>query len=104
MSKQNKIIVAVHSDQPTREKIIKRLIVERGFALTPSDAGKLILPSVFDIDLSEAYFVISDNFNFRESPLTQQRLYELAARGIAVILGTPKLQKEFEFICEAYYS
>lgn len=103
MSKPNKIIVAVHSEPGTREKILKRLIVERGFALTPSDAGKLIQSTINDIDLSKAYFVIADNFNFRDSPISQQRLYELAARGIAVILGTPKLQREFEFICEAYF-
>ena len=102
--KQNKLIVAVHQDRLARDKILRRIVVELGFALTPSDAGKLIRTNVFDIDLTEAYFVIADNYNFRESPLTQQRLYELAARGIAVILGTPKLQKEFEFICQAYYS
>lgn len=101
--KKNKIIVAVHSDQDTRTKILQRLIVERGFALIPSDASKLIQSSVYDVDLSKAYFVIADNFNFRESEITRQRLYELAARGIAVIIGTPKLQAEFEFICEAYF-
>lgn len=101
--KQNKLIVAVHHDPVTRNRILKRLIVERGFALTPSDAGKLIKANVSDIDLTQAYFVIADNYKFRESPITQQRLYELAARGIAVILGTTKLQREYEFICEAYY-
>lgn len=103
MIKQNKIIVAVNSDPKIREKILKRLIVERGFAITPSDAGKLIKPTVNDVDLIKAYFVIADNYNFRDSPITRQRLYELAARGIAVILGTRKLQAEFEFICEAYF-
>jgi hypothetical protein len=101
--KQNKLIVAVHQDPTTRNKILKRLIVERGFALTPSDAEKLIKPSIGDIDLAHAYFVIADNYKFRESPITQQRFYEMAARGIAVILGTIKLQREFEFMCEAYY-
>lgn len=101
--KQNKIIVAVHSDPEVRIKILKRLIVERGFALTPSDAGKLIKQSVYDIDLTSAYFVIADNYNFRDGAITRHRLYELAARGIAVILGTPKLQQLYEFICEAYY-
>ena len=101
--KQNKIIVAVHSDPVQRSAILRRLIVEKGFALTPSDAGKLIQPSIYDINPDEVYFVIADNYKFRESPIMQQRLYELAARGIAVILGTRKLQAEFEFICEAYY-
>ena len=101
--KQNKIIVAVHSDPEVRLKILKRLIVECGFALTPSDAAKLIRASVYDIDLTKAYFVIADNYNLRDSPNTRHRLYEMAARGFAVIIGIPKLQAEFEFICEAYY-
>lgn len=101
--KQNKIIVAVNSDQDTRSKIMKRIIVDKGFALTPSDANKLIQPTVNDIDLTKAYFVIADNYNFRDNPITRQRLYELAARGIAVIVGVRQLQQEFEFICEAYY-
>lgn len=103
MSKQNKIIVAVHSDSELRTKILRKIIVDLGFARTQSDAGKLIKSSIDDYDLTKAYFIIADNYNFRESPITQQRLYELAARGIAVILGTPRLQREFEFICEAYF-
>lgn len=101
--KQNKLIVAVHPDPAIREKILKRLIAERRFALTASDAGKLISPSLADINLQEAYFVIADNVNLRDSPITRQRLYEMAARGMAVIIGTRKLQAEFEFICEAYF-
>lgn len=103
MVKQNKLIVAVHPDHDIRNKILKRLIIERGFALTPTDAGKLIKATVSDIELSGAYFVIADNYRFRESPITQQRLYQMAARGIAVILGATKLPREYEFICEAYY-
>lgn len=101
--KQNKLIVAVHPDAEQRARILRKIIVDLGFARTQSDAGKLIKTTIDDYDLSRAYFVIADNFNFRESPITQQRLYELAARGIAVILGTPRLQREFEFICEAYF-
>lgn len=101
--KQNKIIVAINSDRVAREKILKRIIVDKGFALTASDASKLIKPTVNDIDLTKAYFVIADNYNFRDNPITRQRLYEMAARGIAVIVGVRMLQQEYEFICEAYY-
>lgn len=101
--KPNKIIVAVHPDASTREKILTRLIIDCKFADIPSVAKKLIQPTISDIDLNNAYFVIADNYVFRRSPITQQRLYEMAARGIAVILGTNKLPQEYEFICEAYY-
>ncbi|MDR1629939.1 MAG: hypothetical protein LBS36_06975 [Oscillospiraceae bacterium] len=102
--KQNKIIVAVHSDNKIRGEILQRLIVKLGFARTPSDAAKIIRASVHDIDLSEAYFVLAGNYNFRESPLTTQRLFELAARGIAVVVSAKKIPKEFEPFCEAHYN
>lgn len=101
--KQNKIIVAISPDPEQRLEIIKRVLVNLGFALIPGDAAKLIKSSVYDIDLTTAYFVCADNFNFRESEITRQRLYELAARGIAVIVGVKRLPREFEFICEAIY-
>ena len=59
--------------------------------------------SVHDFDLSRAYFVLADLYNFRESPITTQRLFELAARGIAVIVGTRRLPPEFEPFCTAYF-
>jgi hypothetical protein len=102
--KQNKIIVAVHADGKTRAEMLQRLAVKLGFARTPSDAAKIIRASVHDIDLSAAYFVLAGSYNFRESPITTQRLFELAARGIAVVVSTKKLQKEFEPFCEAYYN
>lgn len=101
--KQNKILVAIASDDKERRAIIQRLLVKLNFALTPFDAGKLIKKSVHDIDLSDAYYVCAENFNFRDSEITRQRLYEMAARGIAVIVGVRRLPKEFEFICQAIY-
>lgn len=89
--KANKIMVAVSADKEARTRLLRRMAVDAGFALTPSDAGKLIRPSVHDIDLSRAYFVLADLYSFRESPITTQRLFELAARGIAVMVGTRRL-------------
>lgn len=87
----------------TKGKDSFRMAVDAGFALTPSDAGKLIRPSVHDIDLSRAYFVLADLYSFRESPITTQRLFELATRGIAVMVGTRRLPPEFEPFCVAFY-
>lgn len=102
--KQNKIFVAISPDDQARRLIMQRLLVRLKFAVTPSDAGKLIRPSVYDIDLNDAYFVCADNFNFREcGEITRQRLYEMAARGMAVIVGVRRLPREFEFICQAIY-
>ena len=50
-----------------------------------------------------ATMFVRPTHNLRDSPITRQRLYELAARGIAVIIGVKHLQAEFEFICEAEY-
>lgn len=102
--KQNKIFVAVSADPSHRLTIIQRILIDLKLAITPGDASKLIRKSVYDIDLSNAYYVCADNFNFRESEITRQRLYEMAARGIAVIVGVKRLPREFEFISQAYYT
>lgn len=102
--KHNKIIVAVSPDPVVRSQIMRRLLVEFKFACTLADAGKIIRPSVYDFDLRNAYFVCADNFRFSESDLTNQRLFELASRGIAVILGVSRLPSKYEFLCEAIFS
>lgn len=101
--KQNKIIVAVASDDKVRQRIIQRILMELNFAYTPTDANKLIRVNVHSVILQNAYYVCADNFRFSESPITLQRLYEMAARGIAVILGAKHIPSQYEFICEAYY-
>lgn len=101
--KQNKIITIVASNPQQRVKLIQRTLVQLNFALTNIDADKLIKNDVYDIELLTAYYVCADNFNFRQSPITTQRLYEMAARGICVIVGVKRLQKEFEIMCEAIY-
>jgi len=102
--KQRKIIACVSTDERERRSMIRQVLVDRGFARTPSDADKLIQLSAHDYDLVNAYFVAALSVNLRESPLTTHRLYELAAQGIAVIVGMKRLYKEHEFICEAFYS
>lgn len=101
--KQNKIITVVSSNPRGRTRMIQRTLVRLNFALTPGDADKLIMQDIYEVDLTTAYYVCADNFNFRKSPITTQRLYEMAARGICVIVGVRRLQREFEFICEAIY-
>lgn len=75
-------MVAVAADKEARTRLLRHIAVDAGFALTPS---------VHDIDLSRAYFVLADLYSFRKSPITTQRLFELAARGIAVMVGTRRL-------------
>ncbi|MBD9177931.1 MAG: hypothetical protein EGP82_01945 [Odoribacter splanchnicus] len=104
MKKENKIIVAVAADPDTRKAMLKRIIIDLGFAITPSDAGKLIKPTPHDINLSTAYFVFAELYAFKDSNITTQRLYELAARGFAVVIGTKKIPPEYEFLCTVYYA
>jgi hypothetical protein len=35
--------------------------------------------------------------------ITTQRLYELAARGICVIVGVKSLPREYEFVSQTFY-
>lgn len=102
--KPNKIKVIVCPENDIRRRIMQKVVQECGLALTASDASKLIKPTVYDYNLITSYFVVADMHNFRQSPLTNQKLYELAASGIAVIVGVRKLPPEFEFISETYYS
>ncbi len=101
--KRNKLIVAVSPDPVVRAQIMRHILVDLKFAYTHVDAGKLIRPSVYDFDLDNAYYVCADNFKFSESNFINQRLYELAARGIAVILGTKNIPARYEFLCDAIY-
>ena len=104
MKKDNKILVVVDPDPVERRRIIARLAVRLGFARIPSDAQKIIVDDLADVDLSTAYFVLCSTHNFRGAPITNQRLYELAARGLLVLVGTRYLPREYEFICRTFYS
>lgn len=103
MKKQNKIIVVVDPTLKNRRETIGRLLVDMGFARIKTDAAKLIRSSPHDFDLQSAYFVVADNYNLRSSPLTTQRLLEMACRGMAVVVGSRSLPREFEFCCQVIY-
>ena len=101
--KENKIFVVVSPDVRERERMLARLAVEMGFARIISDGLKIVSASVHDINLSTAYFVMASSYNFRGAVVTNQRLYELAARGIYVAVGVRSLPREYEFMCRVYY-
>lgn len=103
MKKTNKIHVAISADNAQRAAMIQKLIIGMGFASIPSDASKIIAPTPYDIDYANTYFVFADLYNFRDSNITTQKLYEMAARGFAVVIGVKKIPPEHEFLCTAYY-
>jgi hypothetical protein len=102
VKKSNKIMVAVSPDSNRRATMVARIAVDLGFARTQGDAGKIIRQTPYDYDLANCYFVLAERYNLRESPVTTQRLYELAATGIAVVIGVKKVPPEMEFLCEIY--
>ena len=103
IKKECKIIAAVSSDTEVRRKMLSRLAVLHGFARIHSDAVKIICNDIHSIDLGTAYFVLCDNYNFRGATLTNQRLYEMAARGLFIAVGVRSIPREYEFICKAFY-
>lgn len=103
MKKENKIFVAVSPDCDTRRKILAKLAVQVGLARIPSDAMKIIAEDIPDTELNAAYFILCASYNFRGATITNQRLYELAARGIFVAVGVKALPREYQFLCRAYY-
>lgn len=103
IKKDNKIFVVVAPGQQERERLIARLAVRLGFAQIPSDALKIIHPDIYSIDLATAYFVLCSNYSFRGSTVTTQRLYEMAARGICIIVGVKSLPREYEILSRVFY-
>lgn len=101
--KTNKLIVVSSTDRQRRTTLMRELLIEHKFALTNSDAAKLIRNDIYSVNLNKAYYVCVDNFKLSESQLTTQRLYELAARGIFVLLGVRSIPVKYELLCEAHY-
>ena len=102
MKKSNKIIVCLSQHEEDRLQMLARLLVNFGFARTNGDAKKIIAFSVFDIDLTTAYFTAVKTFNFRTSANTTQRLFQMALSGNLVLVGAKKIPPEMEFMCEIY--
>lgn len=102
MKKNRKIITAVARDPKTRKRLMADLLVRMELAATRGSASWLIRPSVFDYELQDSFVVAADNFNFRQSPYTTQRLYELAVAGMPVLVGCTRIPPEYEFITERY--
>jgi hypothetical protein len=103
MRKENKIVVVVDPDPEARRQMIARIAIKMGFARTVSDAMKIIQVSPFDYDLSLAYFVLAGTFDFKSSPIVTQKLFEMASKGQAVVVGSKRLPREYEFFCNAYF-
>ena len=97
----NKIKVVLCADDATRLNGVARLAVRCGFARTLSDAKKIVSPGIPELQ-GPCYFVLSSSYNFRSSPYTNQRLFEMAARGMAVIVGCRSLPREYEFLCDVF--
>ena len=100
--KTRKIIVCIATSEAESVKLMQKIIVRLGFALINSDAGKLIRKTPHDFE-RDSYFVFASSYNFRESPITTQRLYERALAGEAVVLGAKRVHPEFEFMCHIIY-
>lgn len=100
--KQNKIIVALCPDDELREKMVRKIAINLGFARTHGDAKKIIRENVADYDLPSSYFILAKQYSMRSSPETTQRLYQMALNGIAVVVGSKRIYPEHEFMCEIY--
>ena len=68
-----------------------------------SSVSYIISNDIYGIDLATAYFVFCSSYNFRGAVLTNQRLYEMAARGLCVAVGVRSIPREYEFICKVFY-
>lgn len=103
IKKSNKIFAVVSPDPDERMRMLSRLAVSLGFARIPSDAEKIIHLGIGDYDLATSYFVFCRDYSFRGAVLTNQKLYEMAARGICVAIGVRYVPREYQFLCESFY-
>lgn len=103
LKKDCKIFVVVSPDPELRKQMLARLAVKLGFARTNGDALKIIASDIRSLDLSTAFFVLCSDYNFRGASVTNQRIYEMAARGLCVAVGVRSLPREYEFICRAFF-
>lgn len=103
IKKNNKIFVVVSPDPDERMRMLSRLAVQLGFARIPSDAEKVIRIGIGDFNLATSYFVFCRDYSFRGAVLTNQKLYEMAARGICVAVGVHHVPREYQFLCESFY-
>lgn len=102
--KPRKINVVFCSDPARRRLLVAALAVRLGFALTRSDARKIIVPVVDEgILASDPYFVLADYLDFRHGPELFERLYSLSLSGIAVVVGASYLPEKYRFLCEVWY-
>lgn len=100
MTKRNKIIVCLSSDDNERRRMVQKMAVKCGLATTPGDALKIMKLYPQDFDLANTYFVLAERYDLNSSHYTTHELYKLALQGIAVIVGARRIQQQFEFMCE----
>ena len=100
--KSNKIKVVISSDLEERRRCLAKLAAAEGFALTPSDAKKIISSDIVPEDTAERYFILCDTYSFHGSDYLNQRLYEMAARGMFVAVGVRSLPRQYHFLAETY--
>ena len=103
MAKTHKIHVAISPDPEVRAAMVRQIVVDLGFARTRTDAAKLIRATPYDTDWANAYFLFAETYNLRDSNITTQKMYELAARGFAVVIGVKKLPAVLEFLCTVHF-
>ena len=85
-----------------RRSMLRRAVIACGLAKVPSNAEHLIKESIDEVDYDSAYVVVVDNFRFNQE-YHIRRLYELAAKGLAVIVGTKAVPARYEWITQTLY-
>lgn len=100
--KPYKIITVVSANDAERRSMLRRAVIACGLAKVPSNAEHLIKESIDEVDYDGAYVVVVDNFRFNQE-YHIRRLYELAAKGLAVIVGTKAVPARYEWITQTLY-
>jgi len=96
----NRLIhLVVAPDERQRLQMVETLAVRNGFALTRSDARKIIRVSLDEQVLSDdPWFVMAATVHPRVSSRVYTHLFRIALSGRFVLLGTARVPRDMDFM------
>jgi hypothetical protein len=97
MNKQ--ILIVVAADERQRRDTVELYAVRNGFALTRSDARKIISPGLDEQILSQdPWFVMATTVHPRVSTQVWIHLFRIALSGRFVLVGAQRIPKGLDFM------
>lgn len=96
-----RIFLVVAPDEQQRRQMVETLAVRHGFALTRSDARKIIRSGLDEqILVEDPWFVLAATVHPRVSTQVYIHLYRIALSGRFVLIGASRVPRDMDFMFE----